>query len=73
MDVLSPGVGMIRRETMQGGMQDDEHTVRGAEEGTRRRLPNFRNFRAEAVDVEDPLVNVPDARGEMVSVCDYTD
>ncbi len=54
-------------------LQDDEHTVRGAEEGTRRRLPNYRNFRAEAVEVEDPFVNVPDTRGEMVIVCDYTD
>jgi hypothetical protein len=32
-----------------------------------------RNFRAEAVDVEDPFVNVPDTRGEMVIVCDNTD
>ena len=36
-------------------------------------MPNHRNFRAEAVDVEDPFVNVPDSRGEMVIVCDDTD
>ena len=54
-------------------LQDDEHTNRRAEEGTRRRLRNYRNFRAEAVDVEDPFVNVPDTRGEMVIVCDDTD
>jgi hypothetical protein len=42
-------------------LQEDEHTCHRVEEGTRRRLADDRDFRAKAVGVEDPFVNVPDA------------